>query len=142
MAAETADLPVGAVVLLSDGAENSDGGVGGMDRETMNALRNRRLPVHTIGFGKEQLAKDVEMDDVSVAARAMADSRMMATVSFHQRGYAGQKATLVVKDGDKALASQDVTLAADGAMQTETIFFHAGDAGVKSFRFAADAAGG
>ncbi len=56
LAAETSDLPVGAVVLLSDGAENSDSGIGGMDRETINALHNRRLPVHTIGFGKEKLA--------------------------------------------------------------------------------------
>ncbi len=135
LAADTSDLPVGAVVLLSDGAENSDSGVGGMDRETMNVLRNRRWPVHTVGFGKERSQKDVEVDDVSVAARAVADSRMVATVRFHQRGYAGSKATLVVRDGEKALVSRDVTLAADGTMQTETIFFHAGDAGAKSFRF-------
>ena len=43
LAAETSELPVGAVVLLSDGAENS----GGIDIETINALHNRRLPVHT-----------------------------------------------------------------------------------------------
>jgi putative glutamine amidotransferase len=135
LAADTSDLPVGAVVLLSDGAENSDSGAGGMDRETMNVLRNRRWPVHTVGFGKERAQKDVEVDDVSVASRAVADSRMVATVRFHQRGYAGSKATLVVRDGEKALVSRDVTLAADGTMQTETIFFHAGDAGAKSFRF-------
>ena len=137
MAAETSDLPVGAVVLLRDGAENSLDGSGDLALETMNALRNRRLPVHTVGFGKEQAAHDVEVDDVSVASRAMADSRMAATVSFHQRGYAGSKATLVVRDGDKTLASRDVTLGADGAMQTETVFFNAGDAGVKSLQFVA-----
>ena len=49
--------------------------------------------MHTVGFGKEQAAHDVEMNDVRVASRAMADSRMPATVSFHQRGYAGRKAT-------------------------------------------------
>ena len=132
LAAETSDLPVGAVVLLTDGAENSDGGVG---RETMNALRNRRWPVHTVGFGKERAAHDLEVDDVSVASRAMADSRMVAMVRFHQRGYAGGKATLVVKDAGKPLASREVTLGADGAMQTETLFFHAGSAGAKSFEF-------
>ncbi|WP_255551196.1 glutamine amidotransferase [Granulicella sp. dw_53] len=132
LAAETSDLPVGAVVLLTDGAENSEGGVG---RETMNALRNRRWPVHTVGFGKERAAHDVEVDDVSVASRAMADSRMVATVRFHQRGYAGGKATLVVRDAGKPMLSREVTLAPDGAMQTETLFFHAGSAGAKSFEF-------
>ena len=128
---ETSDLPVGAVVLLSDGAENS----GGIDVETINALHNRRLPVHTIGFGKEKAAHDLEIDDAAVAAKAMANSRMTATVSFHQRGYAGQKATLDVKDGDKLLASKQVTLDRDGVESSETIFFNAGDAGVKSIGF-------
>jgi uncharacterized membrane protein len=131
LATETADLPVGAVVLLSDGGENS----GGVDLDTISALRNRRLPVHTVGFGKSQASHDLEIDDVSVASRAMADSRMKATVSFHQRGYAGGKTTLAVRDGDKILASKDVALDADGTIQTETVFFNAGTAGVKRVQF-------
>src|SRR5580658_10186141 len=72
LATETSDLPVGAVVLLSDGSENSADGSGDLDLETINALRNRRIPVHSVGFGKEQLAHDVEVSDVRVAFRAMA----------------------------------------------------------------------
>lgn len=131
LVAETVDLPIGAVVLLSDGGENT----GGIDLDTISALRNRRLPVHTVGFGKEQAGHDVEMEDASVASRAMADSRMKATISFHQRGYAGGKATLAVRDGDKMLASKDVTLGDDGTIQTETVFFNAGTAGVKRVQF-------
>ena len=82
-AAETADLPVGAVVLLSDGSDNS----GGIDPDTISALRNRRIPVHTVGFGLEQIPNDVEINDAVVAPRALADSRLSARVSFHQRGY-------------------------------------------------------
>ena len=85
---------------------------------------------------QEKAAHDLEIDDVAVGAKAMAGSRMTATVSFHQRGYAGQKTTLEVKDGDKLLAAKDVTLAADGTEQSETMFFNAGDAGVKSIGFA------
>jgi uncharacterized membrane protein len=135
---ETSDLPVGAVVLLSDGAENSTGGggdAGGIDLETIGALHNRRLPVHTVGFGKEKAAHDVEIDDVVLGTKAMANSRMTATVSFHQNGYAGQKTTLLVKDGDKPLASRDLTLGADGVVDSETVFFNAGDAGVKNIGF-------
>jgi uncharacterized membrane protein len=138
LATETADLPIGAVVLLSDGGENS----GGIDLDTIGALRNRRLPVHTVGFGKPQASHDVEIDDVSVASRAMADSRMKATVNFHQQGYAGGKTTLAVRDGDKILASKDVTLDADGTIQTETVFFNAGTAGVKRVQFSLQPLGG
>ena len=66
LVAETSDLPVGAVVLLTDGAENS----GGIELETINALHNRRLPVHTVGFGKEKAGHDLEIDDAAVAAKA------------------------------------------------------------------------
>jgi uncharacterized membrane protein len=132
LATETSDLPVGAIVLLSDGSEN---GSGDLAPETISALRNRRLPVHTVGFGKEQLAHDLELNDVSVATRAMADSRIPATVTLHQRGYAGSKALLVVRDGDKTLGSREITLNSNGATQVETIFFDPGGAGVKSLQF-------
>ncbi len=135
LATETSDLPVGAVVLLSDGSENSADGSGDLSLQTINALRNRRIPVHTVGFGKEQAAHDVELNDVRVAFRAMANSRIPATVSFHQTGYAGSQALLVVRDGDKTVGSREVTLGADGATQVETVFFSPGEAGAKTLHF-------
>ena len=135
LTAETADLPIGAIVLLSDGSENSADGAGGIALDTVNALRNRRLPVHTVGFGRERIAHDVELNDVAVASHAMVDSRINAAVSFRQRGYAGSKAQLAVMDGAKTLASREVTLGADGVIQVETLFFSVGAAGVKSLKF-------
>jgi len=133
---ETADLPIGAVVLLTDGAENASGPEqSGIDTGTMNALLNRRLPVHTVGFGKERVDHDIEISDVSVPASAVADARINATVSFVQRGYAGSKATLAVRDGGKTLDSREVTLGTDGATQSESLFFTAGSAGAKSLEF-------
>jgi hypothetical protein len=128
---DTSDLPIGAVVLLSDGSDNS----GDLALETIRALRNRRLPVHTVGFGKEHLAHDVELSDVSVAPRALADSRIPATVTFHQRGYAGSKALLLVRDGDKTVGSREITFNRDGASQVETVFFSPGGAGAKNLHF-------
>jgi uncharacterized membrane protein len=126
------------VVLLSDGDENG----GGVDLETIGALRNRRLPVHTLGFGKEQAKHDIEMEDVNLAPRAMADSRMKATVSLCQRGYAGSKTVLAARDGDTILTSKDVTLGPDGTIQTETVFFNAGSAGVRRVQFSLEPLGG
>jgi uncharacterized membrane protein len=134
LAGEAADLPIGAVILLSDGDDNS----GGIDLETISAFRSRRIPVHTVGFGLEQAPHDVEVTDAIVAPRALADSRLAAKISFRQRGYAGHKAVLSVRDGEKALAAREVTLASDGQVQNETLLFNAGPAGSKTLQFAID----
>ncbi len=120
-------------------ATGGAGSEGGIDLETISALHNRRLPVHTIGFGKEKAAHDVEIDDVAVAAKAMANSRMTATVSFHQRGYAGQKATLDVKDGDKLLDAQEVTLGKDGEVAERDDLLQRGRCGGEEYRVLAGA---
>ena len=139
LATETSELPVGAIVLLSDGGQNTAGtGGSGISRDALEALRNRRLPVHTVGFGREESSHDVEIEDVGMAANAITNSRIAATVSLTQRGYAGQPAKLTVRDGAKALAERDITLAADGRIQTEPLFFSAGAAGAKSLTFGID----
>jgi len=135
---ETSDLPIGAVVLLSDGADNS----GGIADATIAALRARHIPVHTVGFGREHAEHDVELDDAGVAPRALADSRLAAKITFHQRGYSGGKLTLTVRDVTQArpkiLASRTVTLGADDNQQTEIVMFNVGGAGAKTLQIAAE----
>ena len=124
--ADAASLPIGAVILASDGADNS----GGVDLETLAEIRRQRIPIHTIGFGKETAGHDIELSDVQIPSRALPDSRLGSQVSFHQHGYAGQKAIISVKEGAKILAQQSFTLKSDGVEQTETVLFNAGPAGV------------
>lgn len=136
LAKETQDLPVGAVVLLSDGSQNSAGiGGAGIGSDALQALKERHLPVHTIGLGKPEHAHDVEMEDAGVAANVAANARVASTITLVQHGYAGQQATLTVSDGDKTLAQHPITLAPDGQLQTEQLFFSAGSAGAKSLTF-------
>ena len=116
--------PEEASTHIGDGGENTAGmGGSGIGLDALQALRNRQLPVHTVGFGKEQPAHDVEMEDVSVAANATANARIVTTVSLMQHGYAGQKATLTVRDGDKTVAEREITLAADGHAGARTLTF-------------------
>jgi len=134
---ETSDLPIGAVVLLSDGGDNA----GGIGTDTINALRARHIPVHTVGFGRERSVHDVELDDVTVAPRALAGSRLAAKITFHQRGYAGSKINLTVRDVSagqaKVLAARTFSLHADGNLQTETLMFDIGGAGAHTLQIAA-----
>jgi len=139
LAKDTEDLPVGAIVLLSDGSQNTTG-IGGDEAsaDALLALKNRRLPVHTVGFGNETHAHDVEIEDVSVAATAVANARIATTVTLTQHGYSGQKALLTVRDGNKTLTQREITLAADGRLQSEPLFFPVGNAGAKSLGFAVE----
>ena len=134
---ETSDLPIGAVVLLSDGDDNT----GGIGADAISALRARHIPVHTVGFGHERAGHDLELDDAEVAPRALAGSRLAAKVTFHQRGYAGAKINLTVRDVSaaqaKLLASRAIALGPDGNRQTETLMFDIGGAGARTLQIAA-----
>jgi uncharacterized membrane protein len=132
--ADASSLPIGAVVLLSDGADNS----GGIDLETVSEIRRQRIPIHTIGFGREKMAHDVEVSDVQMPQRALPDSRLPATVSFHQHGYSGSKTKITLRDGAKVLATREVTLKADGVEQSEQIMFNAGGVGVRTIETTID----
>jgi uncharacterized membrane protein len=132
--ADAQTLPIGAVVLLSDGADNT----GGIDIETISEIKRQRIPIHTIGFGRERMEHDIEVTDVQIPARSLAKSRLEAAVTFHQWGLRGDKARLTVREGGKVLASHDILLKGDGAAQTESVLFNAGDGGVKNLDFTID----
>jgi uncharacterized membrane protein len=126
--AESSSLPLGAIVLLSDGADNT----GGIDLATIEAIRRQRIPVHTIGFGKEHPERDVEVTDAVVSPRALPKSRLTAQVTLQSYGLSGSKTRIAIRDGGKILASQEVTLKGDGDQQTESLAFNVGDAGPKT----------
>jgi uncharacterized membrane protein len=134
LASETSDLPIGAIVLLSDGGDSA----GGVDRDAIEALRQRRIPVHTVGFGAIEGAPDVEIEDVTVATRALAQSRVSALVKLRQHGFDGRTSRLMVRDGGQVLADQEIRLAPGGAIQTAPIVFNVGAAGAKSLEFAVE----
>jgi uncharacterized membrane protein len=137
IAAEAGSMPLGAIVLLTDGGDNT----GGVDRATISQLRQLRVPVHTIGFGPDHFDKDIEVEDVAVPARALANSRVSARVAFRQHGYAGDKVKLVVRENGHPLSQQEITLKPD-VEQSEVVVFNAGAAGAHSFQIGIDPAAG
>jgi uncharacterized membrane protein len=130
--AESATLPIGAIVLLSDGADNT----GGIDLASLTDVRQRRIPVHTIGFGREQMGKDAELTGVELPARAVKGSKIAVQASFRQRGFSGGKARLLARSAGKTLASREVALRADGEAQTETLLVNAGEPGPQTIEVA------
>ncbi len=130
-ASDTASVPVGAVILLSDGGDNT----GRIDRNTIEVLRQRRIPVHTVGFGATQVPQDVELESVTLSARALAHSRVTATVEVMQSGFAGRHVSVTARDGAKLLATHDLALGANGAAARTDLTFDLPDAGPRELRF-------
>ncbi len=132
--AESASLPIGAVVMMTDGADND----GGIDPDTIAEVRSRRIPIHTVGLGEDGFAQDLEIVDVQTADRALANSRLMAQVTLRQAGYRDENVRVTVRDGGRVLGSEEITLGKDGQHQTASILFNAGSAGAKALDVGVD----
>ena len=126
IADESATLPIGAVVLVSDGSDNT----GGIDLDTMTALEQHKLPVSTIGIGNTELTNDVELDGFNVPAKALPGSRLRAQITIRQSGFTGKRARLVISGAGTILGQRDITLR-NTPEQVESVEFNAGKNGVQ-----------
>ncbi|MFB3828624.1 MAG: hypothetical protein ACE15B_17780 [Bryobacteraceae bacterium] len=131
---QNSTLPLGAMVLLSDGADTA----GGIGRETLARLRERRVPVHAVAFGPERPARDLELSSASVPARTLPESRFNAEVTLRQSGYSGRRVRLAVRDGARLLASREVVLGREGVPQTENVPVDSGAAGPKTLNISVE----
>lgn len=130
IASDSSIVPVGAIVLLTDGADNGRN----LGPGVIEALRRARIPVHAIGFGSEQIHHDIEITDVELPARVLPSSRLLVTATLRQSGFEGKTARLTVQEADRVIAQKDVRLPEDGAVWRETLALNAGEARVKTLR--------
>ena len=135
---ESASLPLGAVVVLSDGSDNT----GAFDRQLMAEIRKRNVPVHTVGVGREEIPGDLELAEVTVPLRALPNSQLNAQVAVRHSGEEEIKTRLTVRDGSTILASKQITLRRGENLHSEWIDFNAGEAGIRYLKFAVEPVGG
>ena len=127
---------LGAVVLISDGADNSDE----LDTARLAEIAGFGVPVHTVGVGRESIPEDIELESVSMTTQVMAGSRVSAQVSIRHAGPG--VARLKVYNGDAILVSEDLDLPDRDGVTTHWVDFDVGDAGVKDLSFVLDAVAG
>ena len=128
---ESTAVPLGALLVVSDGADNS----GRFGREMAAEIRKYNVPVHTVGVGRERIEGDVELSDVAVASEALPRSRVSAQLTLRHDGQAERTTRITVRDGSSVLASQPVTLRSGEPVRREWIDFGAGEAGVRDLTF-------
>src|ERR1043166_5959911 len=110
---DLAGVPLAGLVLVTDGADNA-----GTDlTPALLALRGRRVPVYTVGVGRERFARDLAIEQVALPASALGGAGMLAEVVLRVRGLGGQTATVTAEDEGRVVARREMKLpdAAGGA---------------------------
>ncbi len=124
---------VAAVVLVSDGADNS----ADFDAAKIAEIASFGVPVHTVGVGAETMSNDLELEDVQLPSVGLAGSTVSAQISIRHSGAA--LAQLKVYDGDAILTSEALQLPGTTGVTTRWVDIEVGAAGVRDLRFALDA---
>ena len=103
-------LPLGGLVLVSDGADNSE-----IDPVIKaQEFGNRTIPIFTVGVGQEDIPEDIGIVDVSAAKTVLEGSVFNVQVALNHQGFEGQEVQLTVMDGEELVESRTVVLGVEG----------------------------
>jgi uncharacterized membrane protein len=128
---ELGGAPVAGLVVVSDGADNSPDAL----VEPLASLRARRIPVYTVGLGRESFERDLAIARVELPRSVLLGSTLLADAVVTHRGYAGRRVALVVEDGGRIVGTQPLTLGDDGEAAPVRVRIPAVTAGVRPLRF-------
>jgi uncharacterized membrane protein len=128
---ELAGLPLAGVVLVSDGADTTDAVL----TDAVLAMKAAALPVFTVGVGKDQLERDIQVDRVSSPRQALKGTSLLIDVVVRQTGFAGQTVSLDVEDEGRIVGTQQVKLPDDGEPASVRVRVMAADAGPRVLTF-------
>ena len=128
---ELSGLPLAGLVMVSDGADTSDGAID----ETLASMKARSIPVFTVGVGQERFARDIQVTRVETPRTVLKGTALVVDVVLSQTGYGGQTVPLSVEDDGRIVSTQEVTLPPEGESATVKVRFTASEAGARTFKF-------
>ncbi len=128
---ELAGVPLSGLVVVTDGADNADKGLG----ESLLPLQASGVPVFTVGVGREAYDRDIQLGRVEAPRRVLKGASISVELMVTHRGYRGETVTVQVEDEGRIVGTEDVVLPADGDPQTVRVRFTASDEGPRLFSF-------
>ena len=128
---ELSSVPLSGLVLVSDGADNAHTPL----TDQLLSLRARGVPVFTVGVGREQFTKDIEISRVETPHTVLRGASVVVDLLISQTGYAGQKVPLVVEDAGRIVSTDTIALPADGETAPVRVSVTATEKGPRVFKF-------
>ena len=126
------NTPLGALILISDGADNS----GNIDAATLSEIASFGVPIHTVGIGRETIPEDIELTNIQLPQSALPGTTLAAGVSIiHDQGGLTR---VKVYNGDELISTKEVELSAEQNLTTVFIDVEVGGPGELDLRFTLD----
>ncbi len=107
-------MPLAGVVLVSDGADN---GTASLD-DALLALRARRVPVYTVGVGRERFDRDIAIERVQAPRRMLSGAAGVVEVDVRVRGLGRTAVPLTLEADGRVVATETVAPPARGDLTT------------------------
>jgi uncharacterized membrane protein len=101
---ELSGMPLAGVVVVSDGADNGSTAYA----DALLAMRARRVPVYTVGVGREQFDRDLAIERVVAPQRALAGAAILIEADVRTRGLGSDAGTVTVEADGRVVATETV----------------------------------
>ena len=99
-------IPLSGAVLLTDGVDRS-----GVDiAKFAMQIRERKLPIHTVGIGAEEGNPDLELVKVDVPRTAEEDFPVEVWVTLKRKGFNGKKVNVQLTSNGRVLKTESVDM--------------------------------
>ncbi len=99
-------IPLSGTVLLTDGVDRS-----GIDiAKFAMQIRERKLPIHTVGIGAEEGNPDLELVKVDVPRTAEEDFPVETWVTLKRKGFKGKKVKVQLTSNGRVLKTESVDM--------------------------------
>ena len=125
------DLPIAAVILLSDGNNNA----GFPPGETASFLEQRGVPLIAVGIGHATPPRDIAIGKVMAPHRAFRDDMISVSCTIHRHGFAQQPLQVSIRPDGASQVAATGKIPGDGRRKaTISLHFTATGSGSRRYR--------
>ncbi len=99
-------IPLSGAVLLTDGVDKSSVDIAKFAMQ----IRERKLPIHTVGIGAEEGNPDLEIVKVDVPRIAEEDFPVEVWVTLRRKGFKGKKVNIQLTNNGRILKTESIDM--------------------------------
>jgi len=121
------DKQLSAVILLSDGANNSGA-------DPLAISKNDNLPIYTVGIGEFVPFKDLSLERLDYNEIAYSGEKDTVKITLKNQGYRGIKIPIYLQEEKKTLTQKETTFNFSGEIQQIELLFEPETKGIHRYR--------